>query len=148
MAGIGFRFREIADSGSYLGAIKSYVYSSVFAAGPWILTMVVISALNALASPEVRGEALLIFRALLSYIFAFSLILTGTFQLAIVRYIADRIFDKDREELLSLFIGSSFFFAILSLAAGAAFFSKCEAPPGLKVLSVMLFVVKIGRAHV
>ncbi len=141
MAGIGFRFREIADSGSYLGAIKSYVYSSVFAAGPWILTMVVISALNALASPEVRGEALLIFRALLSYIFAFSLILTGTFQLAIVRYIADRIFDKDREELLSLFIGSSFFFAILSLAAGAAFFSKCEAPPGLKVLSVMLFVV-------
>lgn len=141
MAGIGFRFREIADSGSYLGAIKSYVYSSVFAAGPWMLTMAVISALNALASPEVHGRALLVFRALLSYVFAFSLILTGTFQLAIVRYIADRIFDKDREELLSLFIGSSFFFAILSLAAGAAFFSRCEAEPAFKVLSVMLFAV-------
>ncbi len=141
MAGIGFRFREIADSGSYLGAIKSYIYSSVFAAGPWILTMVTISSLNAFAPPEISGETLLIFRALLSYVFAFSLILTGTFQLAIVRYIADKIFDKDREELLSLFIGSSFFFAVLSIAAGSAFFSRSEAPAEFKILAIMLFCV-------
>ncbi|HOD39898.1 MAG TPA: exopolysaccharide Pel transporter PelG [Candidatus Wallbacteria bacterium] len=141
MAGIGFRFRELADSGSYMGAIKSYVFSSIFAAGPWILTMATISTLNALAPPEISGDTLLAFRALLSYIFAFSLILTGTFQLAIVRYIADKIFDKDQEELLSLFIGSSFFFALISIAAGGIFFSYGTAEPDVKLLATMLFCV-------
>ncbi len=141
MAGIGFRFREIAENGSYLGAVKSYAYSSIFAAGPWILTMITISALNAIAPPEISGTTLLEFRALLSYIFSFSLILTGTFQLAIVRYIADKISDKDREELLSLFIGTNFFFSILSITFGAFFFSGTNGSAILRITAIMLFCV-------
>jgi len=139
MAGIGFRFREIIDEGSYLGAIKGYLYSSVFAAGPWILTMTSISALNAIAPPEIHDDSLVTFRALISYIYAASLILTGTFQLALVRYLADRLYEKDRQEIMSLFVGSSFLFTFLSLAAGSVFLSYNSAGAEFKIMALLLF---------
>jgi len=121
MAGIGFKFREMVSDGSYLGAIRGYAYSAIFSAGPWIMTMIVIAILNSLAPPELKGDALVAFRATLTYIYAMSLIVVGTFQYPITRYIADRIYEKDRGEILSTFIGTLFLFSFMALASGTVF---------------------------
>ncbi|HNY10109.1 MAG TPA: exopolysaccharide Pel transporter PelG, partial [Candidatus Wallbacteria bacterium] len=140
MAGIGFKFREMVSEGSYLGAIRGYLYSAVFSAGPWILTMVVIAILNTLAPPEVKGNTLIVFRAMLTYIYAMSLVVVGTFQYPITRYIADRIYEKDRGEILSTFIGTLFLFSFMALAVGTVFLWYNTGGFAFKILFMGLFV--------
>lgn len=140
MAGIGFKFREMVSDGSYLGAIRGYVYSAIFSAGPWIMTMIVIAVLNSIAPPEIKGDTLIVFRATLTYIYAMSLLVVGTFQYPITRYIADRIYEKDRGEILSTFIGTLFLFSFMSLIAGTVFLWYNTGGFVYKILFMALFL--------
>lgn len=140
MAGIGFKFRDAVASESGLEAIKGYLFSAVFAAGPWMMTMAVIMALSYFAPPDSGKTDIMFFRASLSYIYAFSLIISGSFQLPVTRYLADKIYEKNNEEIISVFAGSTCFFCVLSAAAGSAFLYFNTAPSALKIIMLMIFI--------
>ena len=106
MAGIGFEFRKLLQKDTYWGLIQAYGYSGIVSSGPWILSIVAILIVGIYsAAIVVPPVAVTQFQVSVTYLFMASLILTGTVQLAYTRYIADRMFEKRTDLVMSTFNG-------------------------------------------
>jgi uncharacterized membrane protein len=101
MAGIGFELRKLMKGDSYSSLIMAYAYAGIISSGPWILSIIAVLLIGVISLPVVI-PALLVskFQTVVTYLIAFSLILTGTVQLAFTRYSSDRIFEKQHNRLL------------------------------------------------
>lgn len=101
MAGIGFELRKLMKGESYSSLLMAYAYAGIISSGPWILSIVAVLLIGVISLPVVI-PALLVskFQTVVTYLIAFSLILTGTVQLAFTRYSSDRIFEKQHNRLL------------------------------------------------
>ncbi|QOX80174.1 exopolysaccharide Pel transporter PelG [Trichlorobacter lovleyi] len=101
MAGIGFELRKLMKGDSYSSLLMAYAYAGIISSGPWILSIIAVLLIGVISLPVVI-PALLVskFQTVVTYLIAFSLILTGLVQLAFTRYSADRIFEKEHYRLL------------------------------------------------
>jgi len=101
MAGIGFELRKLMKGDSYSSLIMAYAYAGIISSGPWVLSIIAVLLIGVISLPVVI-PALLVskFQTVVTYLIAFSLILTGTVQLAFTRYSSDRIFEKQHNRLL------------------------------------------------
>jgi len=107
MAGIGFELRKLFRQDTYWGVLRAYTYAGIISSGPWLLSIIGIMLLGILSSPIVFPSFLITqFQTCLTYLIALSLILTGTIQLALTRYISDRLFEHDRRRVLPNFNGT------------------------------------------
>lgn len=101
MAGIGFELRKLMKGESYSSMLMAYTYAGVISSGPWVLSIVAVMLIGIISLPTVIPPLLVsVFQTVVTYLIAFSLILTGIVQLAFTRYSADRIFDKEHYSLL------------------------------------------------
>lgn len=101
MAGIGFELRKLMKGESYSSMLLAYTYAGVISSGPWVLSIIAVILIGIISLPTVMPPALVsVFQTVVTYLIAFSLILTGTVQLAFTRYSADRIFEKEHFRLL------------------------------------------------
>jgi uncharacterized membrane protein len=100
MAGIGFELRKLLQRDSLLSLLRAYGYAGVISSGPWVLSIVGMLAIGFLSFSVVVPNLLVTqFQVTVTHMIAWSLILTGTFQLAFTRFVADRLFEK-RPELI------------------------------------------------
>lgn len=101
MAGIGFELRKILRKNTLFHVLSAYAYASIIGSGPWVLSIVGI-LLVGLLSVSVVAPAYLVtqFQVSVTYIIAFSLIVTGGLQLTLTRFVADRSFEKRAEDVL------------------------------------------------
>lgn len=101
MAGIGFELRKLMKGESYSSLLMAYAYAGIISSGPWILSIIAVLLIGVISLPVVI-PALLVskFQTVVTYLIAFSLILTGLVQLSFTRYAADRIFEKEHYRLL------------------------------------------------
>ncbi|MDH3592288.1 MAG: exopolysaccharide Pel transporter PelG, partial [Planctomycetota bacterium] len=78
MAGIGFELRRMIDERKgFVNRVRAYACAGLISSGPWLMTILTLTLLN-LAGPalgDTTGYSL--FRALVTYSFAFSLVLQG-----------------------------------------------------------------------
>lgn len=118
MAGIGFELRKLLREESYFGLIRAYGYAGLISSGPWVLSILAVMALGLLSLTGV-AEAREVAQFLISvtYLVAFSLILTGTLQLLFTRYVADRLFERRREAILPNLVG---LLTVVNMVAGTA----------------------------
>lgn len=107
MAGIGFELRRLFRQQGLINNIKAYAYSSLTTVGPMILSMFLIIALqrimSANSSSYIEWE---LYIATVSYCFVFSIVMTSGLSIVVTRYIADRIFEKKYDRLMSSLYGS------------------------------------------
>ena len=104
MAGIGFELRKLMRRDSLLGMLRAYAYAGVIGSGPWVLSILGILAIGLMSISVVEPEgAVTQFQVTVTYIIAFSLILTGTLQLAFTRFCADSLFEKSDHVILPNF---------------------------------------------
>jgi uncharacterized membrane protein len=101
MAGIGFELRKLMKGESYSSLIIAYAYAGIISSGPWILSIIAVLLIGFISLPVVI-PALLVskFQTVVTYLIAFSLVLTGVVQLSFTRYSSDRIFEKEHNRLL------------------------------------------------
>ncbi len=99
MAGIGFRLQSLIKKGSYLDATTAYLSSAVISSGPWIAGVVALVFLNQSSLSYLRPADHILLTATMITVFAFSLLLASGPQLVITRYLADRLYVKERESL-------------------------------------------------
>lgn len=86
---------------SFFSLFQAYAYAGVISSGPWILSIIAVIFIGVFAIPVMVPKFLVSqFQISVTYLIAFSLILTGFIQLAFTRYCADRIFDKEHERLI------------------------------------------------
>jgi len=77
MAGIGFKLEKILEKDSYFSTVKAHFYSTLISSGPWILSIITLFCLGYFAPTNVDIYELTYFRAMIIYIFAFSLIFSS-----------------------------------------------------------------------
>ena len=78
MAGIGFELRKLMRKDSYLSLFQAYAYAGVISSGPWILSIIAVIFIGVFSLPVVVPRYLVSqFQTTVTYLIAFSLILTG-----------------------------------------------------------------------
>ena len=101
MAGIGFELRRMIDSGQGLVAkIRGYTCAGLISSGPWIMTILTLGVLSAFARLIAVRVEFEIFRGLITYAFAFSLIVVGLLQMSVTRRVADLLYQKKYDRVL------------------------------------------------
>jgi uncharacterized membrane protein len=138
MAGIGFRLREFVDAGTYIGEMKGYAFAILICAGPWLITVAALGAISALGS---RLQAdLALFQVSLVYTYAFSLIISGLFQFTITRYMADKIFARDRSAQLPTLMGALSLLIVIQFPLAILFYAKIHATAAFRLAGITLFM--------
>ena len=115
MAGIGFVLRKLAAREELSSLASGFILSAIVAAGPWILTTVgllIVSYTSLGVFPRVRDY--LLFRSLVTFSFALSLILVSVLQLPATRFVADCFFERRFSESRGIYLTA----ILLTLALG------------------------------
>ncbi len=123
MAGIGFELRKLLERDSYTGLLQAYGYAGIISAGPWVLSIMGILVLGFINQATHRDHLFISeFQTSVTYLIAISLILSGFLQLSFTRYIADQLFLKQPEKVVSTFHGALFLTTVTSGLLGSVFF--------------------------
>lgn len=126
MAGIGFELRRLVSLRPGLWTkMRAYASAGLISSGPWILTALTlcfVSLSGGFEQADVGGADVgLLFRALVTYGFAFSLITVGTVQMAVTRWIADRLYQRQYSRILPAYIACCGVFGLFQAITGWAF---------------------------
>ncbi|MCS7101238.1 MAG: exopolysaccharide Pel transporter PelG [Burkholderiaceae bacterium] len=101
MAGIGYELRRILQRGTLLSMLTAYGYAGVIGSGPWVLSIVGVLAVGLLtATTTAAAGQVAQFQVAVTYLIAASLIMTGPWQLAFTRFVADRLFEGRNDVVL------------------------------------------------
>ncbi|PIE67156.1 MAG: hypothetical protein CSA23_05220 [Deltaproteobacteria bacterium] len=141
MAGIGFELKKILNRQTFLGDLTAYMYAAMVSSGPWLMSIVCLAVLGIYQGAGLTRLEHALFRSTVVYTYAFSLILLGIVQLIATRYMADRLYEKQIDTILSTLFTCS----VLVLTAGSAFAAGSyfffQVSFLHKMLGVMLFLV-------
>ena len=119
MAGIGFELKKIYRKEGISRALLGAVYSSVVTIGPTIVIIAVILILYVI----LRMSGVGIFeREVLSdtilYVFIFSVILTSPFNAVFSRYLADKFYNEEYDDILCSYYSGTMLVSIIAMAMG------------------------------
>lgn len=113
MAGIGFVLRKLARKDDIFSVIQAYFHSALISTGPWLFTVLAIGITVSVCGQFSTNEALLEFRLVIMYNFAFSFVLSGPIYMAVTRYLSDCIYQRQLEGASGLLLGAlAFMFAV------------------------------------
>ncbi|MCW2271303.1 hypothetical protein D3C77_00160 [compost metagenome] len=106
MAGIGFELRKILSRDSYTSTLHAYVYAGLISSGPWVLSILSVMLVGVISLGLVIPESLIRqFLITVTYLMATSLILTGGLQLFFTRFVSDRLFERNYDQILPNLLG-------------------------------------------
>ncbi len=140
MAGIGFSLRKIMREDTLGQIVRAYSYAGIIGSGPWIISVIALVAIYTIGlrhSGDVR-ITLLQFQTTITYLISISLVISGIFQYAFVRYVADRLFAKSDTSILPSTLGMLFVLTIIT--AIIAIFFVAFALPGTGTLYQLLCI--------
>ena len=107
MAGIGFELRRLMQKKSIGGQGQAYAYAAIIGNGPWVLSMVAILAVSLIHTRKnFASDFVGQFQVSITYLMAFSLILTSPLQLMFTRFVADRLFERRHQVVLANLFGA------------------------------------------
>ncbi|MGH7197299.1 MAG: exopolysaccharide Pel transporter PelG [Candidatus Omnitrophota bacterium] len=140
MAGIGFELRRLMADDTFIGDIRAYLYAGIISAGPWIISVLCLAFLWMFSYPALTIGPQKVFRVIVVYTFAFSLITTGWIQLVVTRFLADRLYLKQKNILLPDYVGLMLVTVLFQGASAVVFYAFTDLSLGLKITGVMLYV--------
>ncbi|KTD76287.1 exopolysaccharide Pel transporter PelG [Legionella waltersii] len=143
MAGIGIQLRRLTQNESLWGVFRANLYSSILSSGSWVISITVLLLIYFFLTYQFGITAFSIqFLVAVTYLASFSLITSGIFQHIIVRYMADRLFDKTPYKIAGFLFSICLVLIVVSLlfALVAVYFLLPEEPIIVKVLMVSTFV--------
>ena len=114
MAGIGFALRGMVRRGDLMGVVQAYGLSAMLSAGPWLFTVIAIALITIAGSQLTAWAEILYFRAVITYNFSISLVLSGPIVLVATRFVSDQIYTKDPSRVPGVLV------AALALYGGVA----------------------------
>lgn len=141
MAGIGFELQKALDRKTYTSYMQAYFTAMAYSSGPWICTLIALLLITAAARPSMGIARVNQFTSILVYIYAASLIVSGPIQLVLTRYVADRLYEEDRDGVLAGVLHALALAGSLAGVVWFAFASWVALPPGALVASTVLAVV-------
>lgn len=106
MAGIGFELVKLLKEGTYSSLLRAYTLTTMMGSGPGLFVIIglgIVCFFNLFAIPDtLTGHQ---FISIVIYLFSSSMIISSFLQYTFFRFIADRIFTKDFEQVTPNFNG-------------------------------------------
>lgn len=143
MAGIGIELRLLTQDKSLWGIFRANLYSSILSSGSWVISITVLLLIYFFLTYQFGITKFNIqFLVAVTYLASFSLVLSGVFQHVIVRYMADRLFDKTPHKIAGFLFSICLILIIVSLvfSLAAVYYLLPDEPLIIKVLMVSTFV--------
>jgi polysaccharide biosynthesis protein PelG len=143
MAGIGFELRKLIRKDTLLSLLKAYAFAGLISSGPWVLSILGMLLIGFLAvSTKGSDIAVVQFQVTVTNIIGLSLILTGGFQLAFTRFVADRLFEKKDDIVFGNYLAVLLVVTVLGivLIVPAAYFYFQDTSLLYKMLLLGCFV--------
>lgn len=108
MAGISLELKKMFEKKSLLSIFTAFGYSFALSSGPYFITILSLILVNFLAVDGAIKDSkeLVQFQVSVTYIIAFSLILNGFTNLYLIRFLADRAFEKKYEAIVPNIFGA------------------------------------------
>ncbi|MGM0881210.1 MAG: exopolysaccharide Pel transporter PelG [Bacillota bacterium] len=140
MAGIGFELRKLFNGHGLLNHFIAYAYSSLTTIGPMLLCMFMVVGMQWLMT--LSGVSFLekeLFLTTIVYCFIFSVLITGGLSMVLTRFIADMMYLKKYEHLLSSYYGSMAVCLPIGALAAWLFLRGMPVGTGYKIVTYLLF---------
>ncbi len=141
MAGIAFELKKILRRRSITSIFTAFGYSLALSSGPYIITITSLLLVNFIGSYFVKDSTQLTqFQVVITYIIAFSLILSGFTNLYLIRFLADMIFAKRYDAIIPNLMSA----IILNASAGfilSLIFSLLALTPYTSYIFAFLFTL-------
>lgn len=145
MAGVGFALRRLAERGDLLGVVQAYAHSAAASTGPWLYTIVCLATLTVYSLPAVGSEGVTLFRAIVTYNFAFSLVFSGGLVRVITRCLADQIYERRADQAPGMIIGGIFVLCLIQAPIAVPFYVfVVDLPPALIALGLINYFLVTG----
>ena len=144
MAGIGFELKKLFKKEGIFNGLKASVYSTIVTIGPTLISIALIISFNMLL--KFFGVSVIkrdLFQVTLMYSFVFAFILTSGYSMVLSRYIADKIFVKDYEDIRASLYGSIVTIVGIGSIVGSIFYWKSDLPLLYKLFAYSLFIENI-----
>lgn len=143
MAGIGFELNKLFKGKSFIENIAAYSVSTAVTVGPMILCILLTTVLQRfLIAAKVAFSVRELFQATTIYAFVFSLVVASSMIMLISRYIADQLFQKKYERIMSSLYGVLSFTLVIGGIIGFVFLSFSPMSFFFK-LSAYLFYMEL-----
>ncbi len=146
MAGIGFRLEKALDKRSLLSYLKVYGYASILSSGAWMVSIVSIILVGYISLASYHNiKETTSFQLIVTYAFMFSssFMMSGFLQLPLTRFVADRIYDGKKEEILPAYFAVLFVILVTAIFVMTPItFHLLEGESLLlKILSLNVFII-------
>lgn len=139
MAGIGFELKRIFKKDSLISVVSGAAYSTVVVVGPTIIVMATLMALyGVLGYMEVIYADRELLSSTILYIFIFALLITAPINAVMSRYIADRIFEEEYEDILPSFYTGLAISELVGAIVGIPFAVRLVLVGGVEFLFVVI----------
>lgn len=123
MAGIGFRLTKYFSGKNVWDNLKGTLYSTVISSGPWLISVLSVFFVGLYAQHGLNRHDLYVFKCIISYTFAASLLLFGAFEMPLTRYLADKLYMADISTFRGVFINIVTIAVITSGTLGYFFYA-------------------------
>ncbi len=138
MAGIGFELKKIYRKEGISRALLGAVYSSIVTIGPTIVIIAVIIALYVILKlsgvgifeREVLSDTIL-------YVFIFSVILTSPFNSVFSRYLADKFYNEEYDDILCSYYSGIMLVSIIAMAVAIPVMLSMYFRGGLDIFYIL-----------
>ena len=141
MAGIGFELRKLYRQQGLLQNIKAFSYSTMTTIGPMILCLILVFTqtymMRESGSSYLQNE---LFVATMAYCFVFSIIVTSGLSMVVTRFIADSIYERKYEQIITAYYGSLIIILPIAGIIAIVFLWNVEESLLYKVVAYIYFV--------
>ncbi|PRO67064.1 exopolysaccharide Pel transporter PelG [Alkalicoccus urumqiensis] len=140
MAGVGFRLQKLFQEDYFSSRLKAYLYAGLVTAGPWLIVILTVAIIRWLSMNVLNApfEERTLFNLSVSYAFIFSQVVLGLQQLVVTRYLADKFYGKEFDDIFPAFLGMT---KVTLAAAFALWLVFTIATPLNFLYSVVLFLL-------
>ncbi|TWT00163.1 exopolysaccharide Pel transporter PelG [Planomicrobium sp. CPCC 101079] len=141
MAGIGFQLKELYNQSNFFAQLRAYGFSAIIAVGPMFLCILLITAAREwLMHLDTPSSEIDLFIASVQYVFIFSQILTGGFMFVISRFLADQMYLKKEEKVLSSMYGAISIVLLIGFIVAVIFYWSSPVSLMFKFITYLFYV--------
>lgn len=144
MAGIGFALKRLSENDNLASQSLAAGHAIIVTSGPWVIIMAGLALITGLGTPILGAEQTTIFRILVIYSFALSLIVTVPIALETTLRISALLFERRFTEVQAVYFGALVITAAVALVAGWLVFGALLRLPHILFLAALFCGVQVS----
>jgi polysaccharide biosynthesis protein PelG len=122
MAGIGFALTKLRNQNNLAGQSLATGHAIMITAGPWIVIMIGLALISLLGEPLIGLDLTTVFRVIVIYCFALSLVVTAPIALELNLRVSSLLYERRFQEVNGVYFGALAVTVMITVLLGGLLF--------------------------